>query len=915
MLNRLYKYTIYPLECIYKVLYLFFAETLGHYGLALILLSLLTSFIIRPFMKWAASLQKEEKRLQDIMKPQIDAIKAESKGAEQYQRIQRMYKRYGYHPVMAIRSAVGVMLQIPFLMAAFYMLSKLPDIQGVPWGFIRDLGKPDGLLLGRFNVLPFVMTAVNLLGAYTTKGFSKRDRMQAVVIAVLFLVLLYPDTQALLTYWTCNNLWTLLGNVKDIVFARCGISVPSFRIRGKRISEWLSGMPDALYVCLGLALTVCVLIPADVYLVNSGELWFTLRNLLKYLIPGAAAVFAVLAVLYYVLRSRQARAMFVALVLGLLIGFWLQSYVINLDYGILDGRTIRWSSLKKEAALNCIAWAACIIAPFIFLKYQKAGNFLKTAKKIAVFLLIVQVCSAFYTAGNAENKLVKVPDNIILTTEEQFTVSSKDNLIVFVLDAFESKTFRDIQVKNPELIKPLNGFTYYPDATSFFGYTDYSVPQMLTNKVFTNQSSYKDFVKDAWGNTQFFKYLQSKNYDIRLLTFSNFLNGAEGQIDNLEKAKYVINKSTMKSFTKLALFREMPHILKKHFKIYSGVLRDPAVEHSSKVPYKENDIDFYNELKKGLQVRNDKNCFKFYHLNGAHVPYTMNADIQRVEKDTVTIYEQSVGALKIVLEFIDQLKKNKVYDNATIAILSDHGKHNAIRTSPLVLIKQPNASDNPLVTRNNPISFSGLHATLLKRFGEDSSQFGTDFDQLKEKRRTFYIVQSKNVWDLTLVQYTVDGYTEIGTSWKKIQEISRSEKSEDNSYSVGTKISFSPTEKSYRYVKTGWEQPIFNHRWINAEKAVCSFSLNNYADTDLKLIVWAYPSLKDKASSRNISVYAGNKKVCTWHVDKSSRFTAKIPKSLINPKNFVLVFKVENPVSKKFDKKRRAIAVKALQIK
>ena len=165
-------------------------------------------------------------------------------------------------------------------------------------------------------------------------------------------------------------------------------TTPTIRIRGKSITEWFIGMPDELYVCLGLAVTVCVLIPADVYLVNSGELWFTLGDLLKYLVPGAAAVFAVLTAVYFILRKKLLRAGFAALVLGLLLGFWLQSYVINLDYGILDGRTIQWGALKKEAALNCIAWVACIILPFIGLKYLQADKFVKLAKKTALFPII-----------------------------------------------------------------------------------------------------------------------------------------------------------------------------------------------------------------------------------------------------------------------------------------------------------------------------------------------------------------------------------------------------------------------------------------------------------------------------------------------------------------------------------------------
>ena len=906
----LYQYTIFPIECIYKIIYLFFSEILDHYGLALIALSLLTSLIIHPLMKWAAKLQNEEKRLQDVMKPQIEAIKAVSSGAEQYQRIQRMYQRYGYHPVMAIRSAIGVMLQIPFLMAAFYMLSKLPEIQGVPWGFVKDLGGPDALLsVGKWkiNVFPFVMTAVNLLSAYTTKGFSKRDRLQAIVIAVLFLVLLYKAPSALLIYWTCNNLWTLLGNIKDIIFAKHGITDHSFTVRGKKPGDWILGAPAALYVCFALAATVCVLVPSDVYLVNAKELWFGLTDMLKYLAPSALAVFAVLAVIYFILPNQTLKAWFTALVLGLLLGFWLQSYVINLDYGILDGRTIQWDSYKMEAVLNTVAWIACIVLPFIALRYWKAEKFCRLAKRVAVVLLVVQVFSAFYVAGATGGKQNKTADNVILTTEEEFTVSSKDNIIVFLLDAFESKTFREIQQKNPEIIEKLNGFTYYPDATSYFGLTDYSLPQILTGKPFTNQGTYANYLKHSWKGNPFYKLLRNKNYDIRLYTFDTFMRGAEGFVDNLQKAKYIVNSEVFNYFKDLCLFREMPHLLKKYYVIYSVVLRNPVVEDKKAEPYRENDVAFYNKMKNGLQLRDDKNCFKFYHMNGAHKPYTMTADIKRVKLGSgVTQYEQSVGALKIVLEYIEMLQKNKLYNNTTFAILADHGKHSSTATAPLVLIKQPNAPDRPLEVRKNPISFNGLHATLLKRFGSESAGFGKDFSTLTENNRTYYLVALKNQ-DIVMDEYRIHGDVEKKESWKVIRTIKNYIKSSsDRSYALGTKIDFSTNGTSIKYMGDGWRRPMLHDSGIRGNKADLNFKLQNFKGKDLNLTMWARPALRDGAASRNLSVYVEGKKLCTWKMKKKGQYKVKIPKNLVKKNNLKIVFKVENPIDHKIEDFARA---------
>lgn len=207
----LYNITIYPIEIIYKFLYLAISKPIGSYGISLIILSIVTTILILPFMKWANSMQASEKHLQDIMKPQLDKIKEESTGSEQHTRITKLYNRYSYHPAMAIRSAAGVALQVPFLMGAYYMLSSLPDIQRQSFLFINDLSKPDGLLWG-VNLLPILMTAINILSAITTETFAKKDKIQASIIAFLFLILLYKAPSALLIFWTCNNLWVLLKN-------------------------------------------------------------------------------------------------------------------------------------------------------------------------------------------------------------------------------------------------------------------------------------------------------------------------------------------------------------------------------------------------------------------------------------------------------------------------------------------------------------------------------------------------------------------------------------------------------------------------------------------------------------------------------------------------------------------------------
>lgn len=55
-------------------------------------------------MKMAEKFQIEEKNIQEILSPQLEEIKKNFNGAEQHRKIQRLYKRYAYHPALAVRS-------------------------------------------------------------------------------------------------------------------------------------------------------------------------------------------------------------------------------------------------------------------------------------------------------------------------------------------------------------------------------------------------------------------------------------------------------------------------------------------------------------------------------------------------------------------------------------------------------------------------------------------------------------------------------------------------------------------------------------------------------------------------------------------------------------------------------------------
>ncbi len=236
-MNIVFKPFIVALNFLFVSLY----NLTGNYGYSLIIMSFVTSLLMAGFRYILRTYPDREQNLQRILEPQLDKIKQESTGHDRHKRIMGLYNRYGYHPIFALRSAIPVFIQLPFLFAAFYVLNNFSDLAGESFFLLKDLSKPDNLKFG-VNLLPFLMTLVNIFSSFLTPGFNKKARGQAIGIALFFLILLYSSASALLLYWTMNNVFFFLGVLikrarsGEIILKEKEKSVP-FTIRLKALIE------------------------------------------------------------------------------------------------------------------------------------------------------------------------------------------------------------------------------------------------------------------------------------------------------------------------------------------------------------------------------------------------------------------------------------------------------------------------------------------------------------------------------------------------------------------------------------------------------------------------------------------------------------------------------------------------------
>lgn len=143
----LYNIFIYPIEFILETSFYFFkVYTKSSYIVSIFFISLVVNFISLPLYNIAERWQQKERDIQNKMKPMIDNIKAVFKGDQRYLLIRTCQRINGYKTIYAFRGTLGLLIQIPFFIAAYHFMNNLDGLEFAQFGYITNLAKPDAML-------------------------------------------------------------------------------------------------------------------------------------------------------------------------------------------------------------------------------------------------------------------------------------------------------------------------------------------------------------------------------------------------------------------------------------------------------------------------------------------------------------------------------------------------------------------------------------------------------------------------------------------------------------------------------------------------------------------------------------------------------------------------------------------------
>lgn len=546
--------------------------------------------------------------------------------------------------------------------------------------------------------------------------------------------------------------------------------------------SWPSRFLRSIIASGFLAFTVLVMAPVEIVTGSSTSLVFGIENVLP-LILGAAGVFTLVLALVLSLFKGKAFNIALGLVVAIGLGCYVQALFLNVSLPIADGQSLDLFSHKRMLVISSLVWLLIIFA-FLALAIRKPRIEQVTLLVVSAALIAVQAAGAIGVLAEQSDDGTS-DERIVITEKGLFDLSKNDNVIVFVLDMFDTATMDSVLEDDPEVLSEFTGFTYYHNSAGSMVPTRYGLKYLLTGRVPDGTEDFDAFWSNWFKESTLLDDIAKANYDIGIYT--DTLGIHNGDVAPYAENIHAEGKSSsydavgaLGMLTKVALYRDMPWLLKPLFWFSTEDLNNGYLDKSegASKQYAIDDAAYGKTLRDGgLEVNDEKASFRFIHLMGAHWPYTLDENGNR-SSDETDLIRQSEGALGIVADYLKEMKRLGLYDDATIVVTADHGiwrldaEDLSYASSPIMLVKPVETAEEaakPLVVSDVPTGHLDFPATIIEAMGGDASKYGTPAWDVPEgdRPRYYWATFSNGKSDVAWQEYVISGDPLNLDDWSK----------------------------------------------------------------------------------------------------------------------------------------------------
>ncbi len=650
-------------------------------------------------------------------------------------------------------------------------------------------------------------------------------------------------------------------------------------------------------------------LPSEIYLGNPREFISTRPLLMMNLLFGGL-IFASALFLPALIPANSWRRVYATFLSGAFIALWVSGVFLVTDFGEFDGSSFDLSQHTETLAAQS-AWFTFVFVAACVCVWKWSALVIRLIGIIGIGLFLIGA-SNFYRAGSMDDAIWE-PVNLKDITR----FSTDRNLLIVLMDTFQSDVLQQIVDQDPLIGEQLNGFRFYPDTLGVAPSTYLTMPAFHSGMTYNNMMALTEYYDLGVREGSFLVELAENGYQVDVI---NPIAGVcplkastcKRQETLLLHAEEVTSSETSR-LADLGILRGTPGLLKQWvFSDNSGPItrlrNGNTLSGLNLRIYQGNTV--LELIANNLWTDNTAPTAKLIHLLNTHAPYMFDRDCQftgtKNAQDRAHMTLQSICAMHWFLHLLDQMKAEGIYENSMIILTADTGAGTIYGSEDLSsLYAQAHGIEagelGRLIGGANPvlaIKFPGAHGrmqtsaiqaqltdlprTVCENLQDCTKTEGINLgvNESTVRERIYYHYRWENeYWGLNhipgIIQYTVNGPLWLESSWSRnfIDEIP----------TEISKVDFSNEDEAGIF-GMGWGQVEVNQagiskRWSIAKKAELFLPLPTGEDLTLQFQVLMAPGIIDQV----ITVKVNGEIVGSRGLEERVQFvTVSVPARLIS---------------------------------
>ena len=526
-----------------------------------------------------------------------------------------------------------------------------------------------------------------------------------------------------------------------------------------------------IVIAIAIAFLVFLYAPVDLYCSNISEFWFDFGILIRAslgLFLISAVILSLVYVCLWLIHPVLYRIGLSGGFLGLICTYIQGNFLVK-NLPPLDGTSIQWEEYTVLRTEDFVLWGIGLIVVVLMYIFLKKDMLSKTVMYLSgglTLMLLITAVSVVFTSGALQEKV-----HYQYGADKEFVMSEDQNFVILLLDTVDSRTVTELLADHPEYNEIFRDFTYFENTVGAYSCTERSVPYILSGEWYENDEPFDDYMKRMYQVSPLFNTLQERGYNMELYDSELYMDDdVAAMFSNIHRVDLKLSSYTgfAKPLLKLIGFRYAPFELKKKCTFKTAAFAELiTVENiSEKISSSELDHIFKGQLDTaGITTEDSSKKFKFIHLNGAHVPYIYDKEMNIINEWDGT-YEQSTQATLFgAMDYVEQLRESGAYDNTTIIVMSDHGFNGSLalsgdatwmRQCAMLLVKGRNEHHDTMQISQAPISFEDLQEAYVKLLDGEQSDSVFDWKEGDVRERRF--LRYSFLDDSHMQEYMQTGY-------------------------------------------------------------------------------------------------------------------------------------------------------------